>query len=81
MLTIPQVDEDIEVGSGAQSVQVRPGDYIIGDLNGVVCLPRDMVKEALKVMPSIVDQDTKVATDLANDVGFVEASNRHRVKR
>lgn len=60
---------------------MRPGDYVVADLNGVVCLPAELAEEALQRMADIVAQDANVAVDLMNGLGFVEASARHRQKR
>lgn len=57
---------------------VRPGDYIIADLNGVVCLPAEVAEDAVEVMKRIREQDEKVAMDIAGGKTFVEASGAHR---
>ena len=40
---------------------VRPGDYLIADLNGVVCLPEEMAEQVLDLIPGIAVADEKCA--------------------
>ncbi|PLB44935.1 RraA-like protein [Aspergillus steynii IBT 23096] len=40
---------------------VRPGDYLIADLNGVVCLPQEMAEQVLDLIPGIAAADEKCA--------------------
>ena len=63
-----------------QDVLVRPNDYIIGDLNGVVCLPAELAQEAIELMADIQAADARVAADILQGRGFVEASQMHRKK-
>lgn len=50
---------DLEIDTEDRTVLVRPGDYIIGDLNGVVCLRRDLAGRASEVMLTITAQNEK----------------------
>jgi regulator of RNase E activity RraA len=57
---------------------IKPGDYLIGDLNGVVCLPKELAEKAINLMGSQVLADEKIAVDLDKGMSFVEASKKHR---
>ena len=57
---------------------IRPGDYLVADLNGVVCLPVEVGDRAVEVMKRVREQDEKVARDIALGRTFVEASKSHR---
>jgi regulator of RNase E activity RraA len=35
-------------------IWIHPGDIIIGDADGVVCLPRSLVSDVLKLLPRLV---------------------------
>jgi regulator of RNase E activity RraA len=35
-------------------IWIHPGDIIIGDADGVVCLPRSLVSDVLKLLPQLV---------------------------
>ena len=57
---------------------VNPGDYLIGDINGVVCLPRELAAKAVKLMASQAEADERIARDLEKGRGFEEASREYR---
>lgn len=52
-----EVNVPVRITSGLQDAWVHPGDYIIVDLNGVVCVPQELVEEILNVIPSKVLED------------------------
>lgn len=68
----------MEFCDGLVDAIVRPSDYIVGDLNGVVCIPRSLVAQVLEILPKIVKADELVAADIDSGAGFVEATRRHR---
>jgi regulator of RNase E activity RraA len=47
--------------SERQEAWIAPGDYIVGDLNGVVGVPAGIVEDVLAVIPGIVQADEKCA--------------------
>ncbi|OQV03022.1 hypothetical protein CLAIMM_08122 [Cladophialophora immunda] len=57
---------------------VEPGDYIVGDINGVVCLPKALAQRVLELIPAQLEADERVAADLKNGATFAEASIKHR---
>ena len=59
---------------------ISPGDYLIGDLNGVVCLPKQLAEKAVALMASQVEADERIARDLREGRSFQEASKEHRAK-
>jgi regulator of RNase E activity RraA len=62
-----------------QDATIRAGDYLIGDLNGVVCLPKELAEKAIALMGPQAEADLKIAADLQKGMGFSEASKKHRV--
>lgn len=65
-------------GAHDQDVTIRPGDYIVADLNGVVVLPRDLAEQALALMPPQVAADEQMAAAIREGMLFVEASKKFR---
>lgn len=57
---------------------IFPGDYLIGDINGVVCLPNQLAEGVLALMPSQVEADEKIAEDLDMGKNFGQASKERR---
>lgn len=59
-------------------MEIRPGDYLIADLNGVVVLPVELVEQALPLMQKQVEADDRMAVEIKKGMSFVEASKRFR---
>jgi regulator of RNase E activity RraA len=57
---------------------IHPGDYIIADLDGVVCLPKDLAERAIGLIPSQVEADQRMAKAIKDGVTFSEASKKYR---
>ncbi|KAF2629846.1 RraA-like protein [Macroventuria anomochaeta] len=56
-----EVDVPVKLNSDAYEAWVNPGDYIIADIDGVVCLPKELAEDVLGVVESIVRADEKCA--------------------
>lgn len=77
--TLCQVNEPVTLQSPDQlETVISPNDYLIGDINGVVCLPQGLAEKVLALMPSQSRADERIAEDL--DVGskFGDVSKLHR---
>jgi regulator of RNase E activity RraA len=59
-------------------MDIRPNDYLMGDINGVLVLPREMVEEVLKMMKVRAEKDEKVRAALDRGREFKEASAKFR---
>jgi regulator of RNase E activity RraA len=68
----------VKLQSDIQNVVINPGDYLIGDLNGVVCLPKNLAEKAISLIAPQVEADVKIATDVQKGSLFSEASKKHR---
>jgi regulator of RNase E activity RraA len=64
--------------STEQEVIINPGDYLIGDLNGVVCLPKALAEKVLALLLPQAEADKRVAFDIQMGKPFLEASKKHR---
>ncbi|OJJ08157.1 hypothetical protein ASPVEDRAFT_155873 [Aspergillus versicolor CBS 583.65] len=56
-----EVNVPVRLDSQNQEAWVQPGDYIIGDLNGVVRLPQELAEQVLDAIPAIAEADAKCA--------------------
>ncbi|KAK4144402.1 ribonuclease E inhibitor RraA/Dimethylmenaquinone methyltransferase [Dichotomopilus funicola] len=72
------VNEPVTVDNDGQDVVIRPEDYLIGDVNGVVVLPRELAEQALPLMKKQVEADSQMAAAIAGGMGFAEASKKFR---
>jgi len=75
-----QINVPVRLNSDRQEAWIRPGDYLFGDLNGVVCIPREAAERCLEILPGIVDLDNKCAVDLKNGASFAEVLKWHKGK-
>ena len=51
----------VRLDSQNQEAWIEPGDYIIGDLNGVVRLPQELADQVLDAIAGIAEADAKCA--------------------
>ena len=61
-----------------QEATICPGDYLVADLNGVICLPKHLAEQVVDLMASQVNADEKIARDINQGRPFAEASKEHR---
>lgn len=78
MVKVAAVNCPVKLQSEYQNIVINPGDYLMGDLNGVVVLPKDMVGKALDLMKKRVEADEKVRKEIEGGMSFVEASKKFR---
>ena len=63
-----------------QDMEIRPGDILIGDLNGVVVLPAELAEQALELIRKGVAGDDKVMEAIRGGMSFEEATGKFRVR-
>ncbi|CAD6594083.1 MAG: hypothetical protein ASARMPRED_008513 [Alectoria sarmentosa] len=80
LLRVSEVNVPVRLQSEEQEATVWPEDYLICDLNGVVCLPRGLAGKAVALMESQVVADERIAEDLREGRPFGESSREHRAK-
>jgi regulator of RNase E activity RraA len=59
-------------------VQVRPGDIIIGDDNGVVVVPREMAEEVLKIAIELHEKERMIVEELRRGIPISEVDKKFR---
>jgi regulator of RNase E activity RraA len=72
---------EVKVGGieGESTMTINPGDYMIGDKNGIVRLPdNESLSSILEYIPKRVDADTKVSEDIKNGKPAAEAQKYWR---
>lgn len=79
VLKVVGVGVEVEVSEGEKGgVRVRPGDYLVGDLNGVVVVPKELSEKAIELAEEIAEMDGKVMEAVKGGMGFEEASAKFR---
>lgn len=63
----------MRLNSEDQDAVIHPGDILIGDINGVVCLPQSLAEKALDLIQSQVDGRLRIEESLVP----MEMDSRH----
>ncbi len=66
-------------GSLTTVVPVRPYDFIFGDLDGVIVIPREMAVEVLLEAEDIVQRESKAREALKQGASFHEVGRQYQV--
>lgn len=70
-----------EEGSGfPPTMKVEPGDWVLGDEDGVVCVPREMTEKVVELAQVGREVDAKCLADIKSGLGVAETFKRHRGK-
>ncbi|KAF2014988.1 RraA-like protein [Aaosphaeria arxii CBS 175.79] len=75
-----EVNVPVELASTVQDVTIQPGDYIIADIDGVVCLPSALAEKCLAAIPAIAAADAKCAEAIRGGMSVEEAFKTYRGK-
>lgn len=59
-----EVNVPVQLNSPHYEAWINPGDYIVGDLNGVVCVPSKLARDVLDAVPKIVEADERCAVGI-----------------
>lgn len=78
LTSICQINAPVRLNSEEQEATISPGDIIIADVNGVVCLPQSLAEKAIDLIQSQVDADNAVAADIRKGRSVAEAMKEHR---
>ena len=78
LLMVAAVKIPVKLQTDEQDMTIRPGDYIIGDINGVVVLPKELAEAAIPLMAKQVAADSAMAVEIAKGMTFTEASKKFR---
>lgn len=63
-----------------KAVVVEPGDYVVADEDGVVCVPVDLVDKVVALATKGREVDARCLADISGGSGVLEAFRRHRGK-
>jgi regulator of RNase E activity RraA len=71
---------EITSGSDFPPVVVNPGDYVVADEDGVVCVPIDLVQEVVDLATEGREVDSKCMVDIRAGKGVQQTFKTHRGK-
>jgi len=69
-----------ENGEGFEPVNIQPGDMVVGDVDGVVCVPVGMVNEVIEKCRLGRAIDEKCMEDIRGGKGVAASFQLHRGK-
>jgi regulator of RNase E activity RraA len=72
-LAVTGINESV----GCGGVRVRPGDVIVADGSGVVCIPADLAERVAELAARYAQDDLQAATDIAKGLSFREAMAKY----
>jgi len=72
------VNSDGEMLGGMPGLTVNPGDILLADEDGVVCVPKALEQDVLRVATQGREVDTRCLRDIQSGVGVAETFSRHR---
>jgi len=78
LVKVVATDVPIKLQSG-QDITVNPGDYVVGDVDGVVVIPHQMAEKAISLMRPQVEADAKMHKAIREGMSFTDASRKFRV--
>lgn len=70
---VSDVGRPVTVGG----VQVRPGDLLLGDADGVLAVPREIEDQVLKICAGIAAREEAIVADVLAGTPLAEARRRH----
>ncbi|KAA1471782.1 RraA-like protein [Dentipellis sp. KUC8613] len=65
---------------GFPDVTVHPGDWLVADVDGVVCIPKELVEEVGKLATKGREVDAKCEVDIKKGLGVGASFKKHRGK-
>ena len=78
VVKVGEINSPVRLQSEDQDAVIHPGDIIVGDLNGVVCIPQSLAEKVVELIPSQVEADEKVAADIQNGRTVGESMKERR---
>jgi regulator of RNase E activity RraA len=67
---------DVPVSIGG--ARVHPGDWLLGDADGVVCVPKDRAEEVIEIARSIDEAEVKIREAFASGMRLDEARKQFK---
>jgi regulator of RNase E activity RraA len=78
LVKVAAVDVSVKLQTEHQDMEIRPGDFLMGDMNGVVVLPKEMAEDVINIMTKKVPADEKLREAISKGMTFKQASAEFR---
>lgn len=67
-----------ETEANFPAITIEPGDYIVGDRDGVVCIPKRIVGEVIELATEVRKVDERCMEDIKAGLGVAASFKKHR---
>ncbi len=71
------MQEDFNCLIRLADVQVRPGDVLVGDINGVVVIPPEKIDEVLHEAENIMEKEENMKKDILSGLDILEVDKKY----
>ncbi len=75
------MQEDFNCPIRLGDVQVRPGDILVGDVNGVVVIPEEKVDEVLSAAEMILEKEEQMKADILAGMDILEVDSKYNYEQ
>jgi len=75
------MQEDFNCPIRLGDVQVRPGDILVGDVNGVVVVPEEKVDEVLSAAETILEKEEQMKADILAGMDILEVDSKYNYEQ
>jgi 4-hydroxy-4-methyl-2-oxoglutarate aldolase len=75
------MQEDFNCPIRLGDIQVRPGDILVGDVNGIVVIPMERLDEVLKAAEVILEKEELMRADILAGMDILEIDNKYNYEQ
>jgi 4-hydroxy-4-methyl-2-oxoglutarate aldolase len=75
------MQEDFNCPIRLGDVQVRPGDILVGDVNGIVVIPVEKLDEVLKAAETILEKELQIRADILAGMDILEIDSKYNYEQ
>ncbi|MCL2669532.1 MAG: RraA family protein, partial [Syntrophaceae bacterium] len=75
------MQEDFNCPIRLGDVQVRPGDILVGDVNGVVVIPLEKLDDVLAAAEAILDKELQIRADILAGMDILEIDEKYNYEQ
>jgi 4-hydroxy-4-methyl-2-oxoglutarate aldolase len=75
------MQEDFNCPIRLGDVQVRPGDIVVGDINGIVVIPPEKMDEVISSAERILEKEEQMRADILAGMDILEIDNKYNYEQ
>ncbi len=75
------MQEDFNCPIRLGDIQVRPGDVVVGDINGIVVIPPEKLEEVISAAEEIQDKEERMKADILAGMDILEVDGKYNYEQ